>query len=186
MKRKSPEYLEKRNILSLILFHVVFFLLDLFVILQPIFPNGSKNYKPFMIAFGVIFGIGVLAAILVAMLYKNNTTIHFKKQYDLANRILTYLYIAIFGVYLVAQFLNRSGKVSTQVVAIIAYTTGSILTLVSIAAITLNTIIIIKEKTDVPLQTFLEKQKQAKLEADEAKVSEQLTDIENKELPEDN
>lgn len=186
MKRKSPEYLEKRNILSLILFHVVFFLLDIFIILQPLYPKGSKGYLPFMISFGSVFGIGVLGSILVAVLYKNNTTIHFKKEYDLANRILTYLYVAIFGVYLVSQFLQRSDKISTNVLGYIAYSTGSVLCLVSLAAIILNSYIIIVEKTSVPLQQFLADQKEKKLNEEQPSEEQPSQLPENKDLPENN
>lgn len=157
-KNKTPEYLEKKNVAILLMYNVLFLAIGIFALLSP-----TYRTKTFDIIYGSVCG-GILAILfIVAIIYKDNTTIHFKRKFDNINKGLTYTYLASFLIYLILHFLVKNNKMSNIYIAdIVIRGFSSLMILVSIVSIIVNSIVITKYEIKIPLSLFLEDLKNKK------------------------
>lgn len=156
-RRETPEYLEKKNMVVLIMYNVLFMIVGIFAILSV--PFRSKIFN--IVFISVCGGILVLLFI-IALLYKDDTTTHFKKEFDKANRGLTYSYLVCFLAFIIFYFLVSNKNMSEGVANILIYLVGSIMVAVSMASIAVNSYVIVKNQIKVPLSLFLEDLKNKK------------------------
>lgn len=160
-KKETPEYLEKKNLVMLILYNTLSIILGICFMIEPL---SVTNKNVFYAVAGSLVGSGILCLLLVMFLYKSKVVIHFKKKYNLGNKVISYLYISLFAVLLISLFLKKKFTNLVLTFNIILWVFGALLILVGIAAIILNSYVTIKEKLPEELDYYLQKKQEENIQ----------------------
>lgn len=155
-KKETPEYLEKKNLVMLILYNTLSLILGICFMIEPV---SKTNNVIFYSVAGSLVGLGIICLLLVMFLYKSKVVIHFKKKYNLGNKVISYLYLSTFAVLLISLFLKKKFTEQTNTINIIIWVFGGLLILVAISALILNSYVTIKEKLPESLDYYLSQKK---------------------------
>ena len=153
-KKDIKEYISLKTMIVVLMYNFLFLTIAIF----SIFTKMGENNLLYKILYGSVIALILVVIFSFSTFYKKDESVKYDSKYDYVNRVITYIYLVLFLVYLIFIFLERNSnlKLNNFYMSLTYYLLGGVMALLSVITIFINLYVAIKNRVKIPLKVMEE------------------------------
>lgn len=153
-KKEVKEYISLKTMIVVLMYNFLFLTIAIF----SIFTKMGENNLLYKILYGSAVALILVVIFSFSTFYKKDESVKYDSKYDYVNRVITYIYLVLFLVYLIFIFLERNSnlKLNNFYMSLTYYLLGGMMALLSVITIFINLYVAIKNRVKIPLKVMEE------------------------------
>ena len=153
-KKEIKEYISLKTMIVVLMYNFLFLAIAIF----SIFTKMGENNLLYKILYGSVVALILVIIFSFSTFYKKDESVKYDSKFDYVNRVITYIYLVLFLVYLIFIFLERNSnlKLNNFYMSLTYYLLGGVMALLSVITIFINLYVAIKNRVKIPLKVMEE------------------------------